>query len=189
MFDPSEEHARECDRADPLARFRDRFLIPPRPNGQPTIYLCGHSLGLQPKAVRTFLEQELDDWAQLGVEAHLHGRSPWYNYHETVRQPLARLVGAQPHEVVAMNSLTVNLHLMLASFYRPHGSRRRILIEAGAFSSDRHAVTSHLAWHGVDPAEALIELAPAAGADTVTHEAIEAHLAHHGEQKQTLNQR
>ena len=113
------------------------------------------------------LEQELDDWAQLGVEGHEHARRPWVPYHENARPGLAALTGAQPDEVVAMNSLTVNLHLMLASFYRPAGERRRILIEAGAFSSDRHAVASQIAWHGLDPEGTLLELAPRAGEDTM----------------------
>jgi kynureninase len=176
------EEARARDAADPLRPLRARFAHPRDAQGQEKLYLCGHSLGLMPLEARAAVTQELDDWAGLAVEGHEHGRRPWIPYHENLTAQLAVLAGAQAREVIAMNSLTVNLHLMLASFYRPHGARRRILIEAGAFSSDRHAVTSHLAWHGIDAAEALVELAPHAGEDTVSHEAIEAYLEHHGEQ-------
>ena len=148
--------ARALDAADPLRPFRARFAHPGAAEGAPKVYLCGHSLGLMPLAVRAAVTQELDDWARLGVEGHEQALRPWIPYHENLTAGLAALTGAQAGEVIAMNSLTVNLQLMLASFYRPQGERRRILIEAGAFSSDRHAVTSHLAWHGVDPARALI---------------------------------
>jgi kynureninase len=174
--------ARALDAGDPLRGFRARFAQPTRPDGEPKVYLCGHSLGLMPLAARALITQELDDWARLAVDGHEHAHRPWIPYHDNLTAGLAALTGAAAGEVVAMNSLTVNLHLMLASFYRAKGARRRILIEAGAFSSDRHAVTSHLAWAGVDPAEALIELAPAAGADTVPESAIEAHLEQHGAQ-------
>ncbi|HEX9105770.1 MAG TPA: kynureninase [Longimicrobiales bacterium] len=174
--------ARALDAADPLRPFRARFAQPCRADGTPKVYLCGHSLGLMPLAARATVMQELDDWAHLGVEGHEHAQRPWIPYHENLTAGLAALTGAQAGEVVAMNSLTVNLHLMLASFYRPRGERRRVLIEAGAFSSDRHAVTSHLAWHGIDPAQALIELAPAVGEDCVPHSALEACLAQYGSQ-------
>lgn len=174
--------ARALDEADPLRAYRARFAHPSDARGVAKVYLCGHSLGLMPLAARELVMQELDDWAHLGVEGHEHARRPWIPYHENLTAGLAALTGAGPAEVIAMNSLTVNLHLMLASFYRPQGARRRILIEAGAFSSDRHAVTSHMAWHGIDPAQALVELAPAAGEDTVPHSAIEAYLEEHGAQ-------
>jgi kynureninase len=174
--------AQELDAADPLRRFRARFAQPSSADGTPKVYLCGHSLGLMPLEARATVAQELDDWARLGVEGHEHARRPWIPYHENLTAGLAALTGAHAGEVVAMNSLTVNLHLMLASFYRPQEQRRRILIEAGAFSSDRHAVTSHLAWHGVDPAQALIELAPAVGEDSVPESAIEACLDEYGSQ-------
>jgi kynureninase len=176
------EAARALDAADPLRPFRARFAQPTDAGGTARVYLCGHSLGLMPLAARELVTQELDDWARLAVDGHEHARRPWIPYHENLTSGLAALTGARADEVVAMNSLTVNLHLMLASFYRPHGARRRILIEAGAFSSDRHAVTSHLAWAGVDPAEALIELAPAAGEDTVPQSSIEACLEQYGSQ-------
>ncbi len=174
--------ARALDAADPLRRFRACFAQPSNADGTPKVYLCGHSLGLMPLAARAAVTQELDDWARLAVEGHEHAQRPWIPYHENLTAGLASLTGARAGEVVAMNSLTVNLHLMLASFYRPRGERRRILIEAGAFSSDRHAVTSHLAWHGLDPAQALIELAPAAGEDAVPESAIEACLDEYGPQ-------
>lgn len=174
------EQARARDREDPLRDFRERFMHPVDERGAPLLYLCGHSLGLQPRAARELVAEELDEWAQRAVEGHEHARRPWIPYHENLRSGLAELTGARPGEVVAMNSLTVNLHLMFASFYRPAGARRRILIEAGAFSSDRHAVASQIAWHGLDPQDNLIELAPAAGADLIEERAIEATLEKHG---------
>ena len=176
------EDARALDAADPLRSFRARFAQPTAASGASQVYLCGHSLGLMPLAARALVTQELDDWARLGVEGHEHAQRPWIPYHENLTAGLAALTGAHAGEVIAMNSLTVNLHLMLASFYRPQGARRRILIEAGAFSSDRHAVTSHLAWHGMDPAEALIELAPVVGEDNGPESSIEACLEQYGPQ-------
>jgi kynureninase len=153
---PDEEYARHLDAADPLAHFRDQFLIPPGPDGKPCVYLCGHSLGLQPKAARDFVLQELDVWAALGVEGHFRGRSPWYSYHELFRESGARLVGAEPGEVVFMNSLTVNLHLMLATFYQPTRERFRILTDEPSFPSDLYALQTHLRHRGQDPADALL---------------------------------
>ncbi|MGA3157067.1 MAG: kynureninase [Steroidobacteraceae bacterium] len=155
--------AAAADRADPLRDYREHFALPQTPDGRPLCYLSGHSLGLAPKAARARLEEALGDWEQRGVLGHEQGHAPWIDYAEPLRVPLAALCGAQPDEVVAMNSLSVNLHLLLASFYRPSGARRQILIEAGAFPSDRHVVTSQLQWHGIDPAQALIELAPRPG--------------------------
>jgi kynureninase len=171
--------ARERDARDPLAGFRERFALPPAAGGQPLVYLCGHSLGLLPLAARALVNEELEEWAQLAVQAHEHGQRPWVPYHQNLTAGLAALAGARPDEVIAMNSLTVNLHLMLASFYRPQGRRTRILMEAGAFASDRHAVTSQIAWHGLDPQHALLELPPPAGAATLPEELIEAYLARH----------
>ena len=172
--------ARAHDARDPLAFFRERFALPLDPRGEPLVYLGGHSLGLMPLTARELVNEELEEWARLAVQAHEHGRRPWVPYHENLTAGLAALTGARPDEVVAMNSLTVNLHLMLASFYRPQGKRTRILIEAGAFASDRHAVTSQIAWRGLDPESELLELAPAAGEATVSEEAIDACLARHG---------
>jgi kynureninase len=148
------DFAAELDHADPLARFREAFLIPRRPDGQPATYFCGHSLGLQPRALRPLLEQELDDWARLGVEAHFKGTTPWYAYHEAFRDVGARLVGARPGEVVMMNSLTVNLHLMLVTFYRPRPGRGKILVDEPVFPSDLYALQSQLRLHGLHPADA-----------------------------------
>jgi kynureninase len=172
--------AQARDARDPLAGFRARFALPRDEGGEPLVYLCGHSLGLLPLAARELVNEELEEWARLAVQAHEHGRRPWVPYHENLTAGLAALAGARPDEVVAMNSLTVNLHLMLASFYRPEGRRTRILIEAGAFASDRHAVASQIAWRGLDPESELLELAPAAGESTVPEEAIEACLARYG---------
>ena len=157
-WEGAEEEARRLDSEDPLASFRDRFHLPPGPDGKPAVYLCGNSLGLMPRDVPGLVSQELADWAQLAVDAHFRGATPWYGYHESVRQPLARLVGAHPHEVVAMNSLTVNLHLMMASFFRPQGERRKILIESAAFPSDGYAVRSQLQLHGLDPEGDLLQV-------------------------------
>src|SRR5579862_1084710 len=173
------EQARTRDASDPLRHFRERFMLPADERGAPLVYLCGHSLGLQPLAARALVTEELDAWAQRAVEGHEHGGRPWVPYHQNLAAGLAALAGADPSEVVAMNSLTVNLHLMLASFYRPRGKRTRILIEAGAFSSDRHAVASQIAWHGLDPEKTLIELAPEAGSDLIDPTALEASIARH----------
>jgi kynureninase len=174
--------AQARDAADPLRAFRARFALPRDARGEPLLYLCGHSLGLLPLAARELVNEELDAWARLAVLGHEQARRPWIPYHENLTAGLTALTGAGADEVIAMNSLTVNLHLMLASFYRPQGKRTRILIETGAFSSDRHAVTSQIAWRGLDPESTLIELAPPPGTDTVPEEAIEASLARHGEE-------
>jgi kynureninase len=174
--------ARALDAADALAPLRARFTLPQGADGVARTYLCGHSLGLQPLGARALIGEELEDWARLAVEGHEHARRPWVPYHENLAPGLAALAGAGRDEVVAMNSLTVNLHLMLASFYRPHGARRRILIEAGAFSSDRHAVTSQIAWHDLDPQSTLLELAPPPGSELLSEEHLEACLREHGEQ-------
>lgn len=169
------------DARDPLREYRSRFFIPRHTNGQECIYLCGNSLGLQPKTVPEKVEQELKDWAELGVEGHLHARNPWIRYHEFLAESTARLVGANPPEVVVMNSLTVNLHLMMVSFYRPTPSRYKILIEAGAFPSDQYAVKSQLQFHGYVPAEGLIELPLRKGEALHRTEDIEAFIEREGE--------
>jgi kynureninase len=159
MTQPTDEDfARHLDAADPLAYFRDQFLIPPGPDGKPCVYLCGHSLGLQPKAAREFVTQELDDWATLGVEGHFRGKSPWYDYHELFRDVGARLVGAKPGEVVFMNSLTVNLHLMLATFYQPTRERYCIVTDEPSFPSDLYALQTHLRHRGQDPNAGLLHI-------------------------------
>jgi len=175
----SERHALARDAADPLAGFRSEFHIP-QLDGREQLYFCGNSLGLQPKSTAAAVISELEDWAAFGVEAHFRGRNPWMPYHHALREPLAALVGAEPQEVVAMNSLTVNLHLLMATFYTPTAERPAILIEAGAFPSDRHAVESQIRFHGFDPARDLIELAGDEPGGTVSMAAIEQALAEHG---------
>ncbi len=151
------------DRADPLAGFAEEFHHPHDDAGRRLVYLGGHSLGLQPKSVSQYVEQELKDWQRLGVLGHHLAQRPWIGYHEHASAPLAALVGAHETEVVAMNSLTVNLHLMMVSFFRPNLARNRILIEKSAFPSDRYAVVSQLAFHGLNAAEHLIEIEPRPG--------------------------
>lgn len=175
----SNDYADQLDRADSLASFRDRFHIPKHANGD-QIYLCGNSLGLQPKSVKTVLQQELDDWAALGVEGHFHAKHPWMPYHSELRDLLAETVGARPVEVVAMNSLTVNLHLLMVSFYRPNAERAAIVIEQGAFPSDRYAVESQIRFHGFDPAECLIEIAADPDTGLIPTDALESCLREHG---------
>jgi kynureninase len=179
-FEPDLAFARRLDAEDPLGSFRNRFLLPRRPAGTHQVYLCGHSLGLQPAAARALVEQELDDWARLGVEGHFRGRAPWYNYHETLRDAGAQLVGGLPHEVVFMNSLTVNLHLLLATFYRPYGARRCILIDEPAFPSDLYAVQSQIHWHDLDPGECLLIVRPREGEHTIHMEDVDDLLARRG---------
>lgn len=173
--------ARNLDRIDPLRKFRRLFHIPVV-NGKPSIYLCGNSLGLEPRSVKKFLLEELDDWANLGVEGHLHGRRPWLYYHHLTKKPLARLVGSKPSEVVAMNQLTVNLHVMLTTFYRPTASRFKIIMEAGAFSSDQYAVESQVRLHQLDPNDALVEIAPRTGEHGLRTEDILSVIQKHGSQ-------
>lgn len=166
------EWAQEQDRADPLASFRDRFTIPRGADGSSQIYLCGNSLGLQPLGARQAVMDELDDWAEFAVEGHFRGRKPWMHYHDLVRDDLAQVVGAKPLEVVAMNSLTTNLHLMMASFYRPTATRNAVLIEQDAFPSDRYAVDAQIRWHGHDPASARINLRGDEPEGTVSDQAV-----------------
>jgi kynureninase len=163
---------KDLDAADTLGKYREKFLFPEGKNGKPAIYLCGNSLGLQPKTVRSQLDQELNDWARLGVKGHHHAGSPWLPYHEQFREPGARLVGAKSGEVVMMNSLTANLHLMMVSFYRPVGKRTKILIEASAFPSDTYAVKSQIRYHGLDPKEHLLIVKPREGETTIRTEDV-----------------
>jgi len=174
-----ERAARKRDADDPLPTRRAEFHIPPHGDGE-VAYLAGNSLGLQPKALRARLGAELDDWARLGVEGHLEARRPWFAYHELLREPTARLVGALPREVVVMNSLTVNLHLLMVSFYRPTPERPAILIEDAAFPSDSYAVRSQAAWHGYDPDRTVIRLRPRPGEAALRSEDVVAYLAEHG---------
>jgi len=181
-FEPGEPFARKQDEIDSLAGFRERFHIPPGPDGRPCVYLCGNSLGLQPKAARALVEQELDDWARLGVEGHFRGRSPWYPYHEQFRDTGARLVGALPGEVVMMNSLTVNLHLLMATFYRPSGKRTKLLIDEPSFPSDLYAVASQVRHHGLDPADHLLTVGPRPSESLLHEEDMESLLRQRGDE-------
>jgi kynureninase len=182
-FPAGEEGARALDARDPLASFRERFCVPPSPShddGRESVYLCGNSLGLQPRALAEAMRHELEDWARLGVEGHFHGRHPWYSYHEPMREPAARVVGALPHEVVVMNSLTVNLHLLMTSFFRPQGKRRKLLIDAPTFPSDVYAAKSQLRVHGIDPADGLVEVGPREEEHTLRTEDVLEVLAEQG---------
>jgi kynureninase len=181
-FSTREEFAQQLDTEDPLRSFRDRFHLPLGKNGEPLIYFAGNSLGLMPKTAKPIVEQELDDWATLAVDAHLEGKTPWYSYHETLRAPAARLVGAQPIEVICMNSLTVNLHLMLATFYRPTKSRFKILMEEPAFPSDTYAIKTQIVHHGLSAKEALILARPHRGEFTVRTEEILDLIERHAEE-------
>jgi kynureninase len=179
-------YAIEQDADDALAPLRELFHLPRRSDGTPAVYLCGHSLGLQPKAVAQTMNEELSVWAERGVEGHFDVARPWVSYHEQLAPALARLAGALPHEVVAMNSLTVNLHLMLASFYRPQGQRTKLLIEKRAFSSDRYAMHSHIAQRGLDPATTLVEIEPRAGEQLFDAEDICAYIEQHAHELATI---
>lgn len=181
-FSDDKNLAERLHNEDTLRHYRSRFFIPKDKDGNEVIYLCGNSLGLQPKTVRQYVEQELDDWARLGVEGHFHARNPWMPYHELLTEQTARLVGAKPIEVVVMNTLTVNLHLMLVTFYRPTTRRHKIVIEAHTFPSDRYAVESHIRFHGFDPRRSLVELQPRSGEATLRTEDIEDVLEADGEE-------
>ena len=180
-LDTSLDAARARDAADPLASFRDRFHIPVRRDGTDVTYLCGNSLGLQPKSAARFVTEELDAWRTRAVGGHMAGARPWLAYHEYAARGAASLVGADPLEVVNMNTLTVNLHLMMVSFYRPTPERHRILVERPTFPSDRYAVTSQVEFHGYDPTTSLIDVSPRDGEATIAMEDIEATLERDGE--------
>lgn len=171
QFEFTHKYALAQDAADTLRHFRDQFVFPEH-KGQKVRYCCGNSLGLQPKGVRDALNAELDQWAEHGVEGHFKGAMPWMYYHKFLTPQAARLVGAKPHEVVVMNTLTVNLHLMMVSFYRPTATRFKIIMEGGAFPSDQYAVESQVRWHGFDPETAIVEVMPREGEDTLRGEDI-----------------
>ena len=166
------EFARSLDEKDELAEYRKQYLIPKTKDGKEWIYMAGNSLGLQPVRVREYIGEELDDWAKHGVEGHWDARHPWLPYHENLTEMAARLVGGKPIEVVIMNTLTVNLHLMMVSFYRPTKERYKIIIEADAFPSDRYAVDSQAKFHGFDPSTAVVALKPREGEYTLRPEDI-----------------
>ncbi len=182
MFFADETFAREMDAQDPLRNFREQFYVPLGKDGKPLIYFAGNSLGLMPKSARAIVEEELNNWERLGVDAHHAAGTPWYSYHEALREPTARLVGAKPLEVVCMNSLTVNLHLMMATFYRPTKSRFKILMEDPAFPSDTYAIKTQIAHHGLDPKDALILARPRKGEFTIRTEDILDLIKKHADQ-------
>ncbi len=173
--------ALEMDAHDELSGYREQFHIPITPEGKECLYFCGNSLGLQPKRAREYVDQELEDWARFAVEGHFHARHPWLPYHEFLAEQTARLVGAKPIEVVVMNTLTINLHLMLVSFYRPTPTRYKIVMEANAFPSDQYAVKSQLRFHGLTPEDALVMLQPRPGEKTLRTEDIEAFIQKEGD--------
>src|SRR5437588_9333586 len=172
QFCTGEDFAKKLDAEDPLRGFREKFHLPLGKDGKPLLYFAGNSLGLMPKPAREIVDQELDDWARLGVDAHLDAKTPWYTYHEPLREPAARMVGAKPVEVICMNSLTVNLHLMMATFYRPTTSRFKILMEDAAFPSDTYAIKTQIRHHGLDPKSALVLASPRENEFTVRSEDV-----------------
>ncbi len=179
-FRDSREFARKLDAEDKLAGFRERFHIPIHANGQEVLYFCGHSLGLQPKSAADFIVDELSDWQHLGVRGHFEAQRPWLPYHEYLTDLTARLVGARPIEVVHMNTLTVNLHLMMVSFYRPTPVRHKILIETPAFPSDHYAVWSQIRFHGFDPDTSLLTIGPRGGESSIRREDLDTMIEREG---------
>lgn len=176
------DYAKEQDQNDPLKDYRKKFHIPTDQNGKELVYLCGNSLGLQPKTTKDYIDQELNDWAQLGVEGHTEAKNPWLPYHEFLTENMAKVVGAKPIEVVVMNTLTANLHFMMVSFYKPTAKRYKILIESDAFPSDKYAVESQLRHHGYDDKDGLILWKPREGEELLRYEDLEGLLDKHGEE-------
>lgn len=178
IFENTIDFAKAMDAKDPLRRFRSEFLFPQH-EGNDAIYFCGNSLGLQPKKTREYILKQLDNWSEYGVEGHFKTETPWMYYQKTTKESLAKLIGAKPIEVVAMNQLTVNLHLMLVSFYRPTAQRYKIIMEATAFPSDQYAIESQVKFHGYTPEDAIVEIAPRAGEYTLRKEDILACIEEH----------
>jgi kynureninase len=181
IFNTSKKFAEEMDVKDPLRSYQDSFYIPTQTSGERHIYLCGNSLGLQPKNTRDFIDQELKDWQNLGVEGHFYAKNPWLPYHEFLSESYSRIIGAKTSEVVAMNTLSVNLHLMFVSFYQPNKERFKIVIENDAFPSDIYAVESHLKHHNLDPKDVLIKMKPRVGEDVLRTEDILELLSNEGD--------
>ena len=176
------EFAKQLDKEDKLASYRDQFHIPKDKNGNDWLYFTGNSLGLQPKSTQKYIQQELDDWAKFGVEGHFEAKNPWLNYHELLTDKMAKIVGAKPIEVVVMNTLTVNLHLLMASFYQPTKTKYKIVIESDAFPSDRYAVQSQLKFHGFDEEDGIIEWKPNEEEETLNIEDLESILEFEGDE-------
>ena len=181
QYEYSESFAKQLDKADEISHFRNRFHIP-QFAGKDTHYFTGNSLGLQPKSVKELVNEELDSWAEHGVEGHFEGKRPWFHYHKFTKAMMAKIVGGQASEVVVMNSLTVNLHLMMVSFYQPTKSRFKIITEAGAFPSDQYTLETQARFHGFNPDEAIIELEPRAGEETLRTEDILDEIKKHSDQ-------
>src|SRR5213593_674765 len=181
-FSAEEQFALQLDSEDPLRHFRQKFHLPLGKDDRPLIYFAGNSLGLMPKTAHAIVEEELDNWAKLGVDAHHATGTPWYSYHEALRDPTARLAGAKPVEVICMNSLTVNLHLMMATFYRPTKSRFKILMEYPAFPSDTYAIKTQIVHHGLNPKDALILARPRQDAFTIQTEDVVDLIEKHADQ-------
>jgi len=182
QFSADQDFAREMDAQDPLRDFREHFYLPVGKDGKPLIYFAGNSLGPMPKSARHIVEEELDNWAALAVDAHHAAGTPWYSYHEALREPISRLVGAKPTEVICMNSLTVNLHLMMATLYRPTKSRFKILMEEPAFPSDTYAIKTQIVHHGLSPKDALVLARPRKGEFTVRTEDVVDLIEKHADQ-------
>ena len=181
-FSANEDLALELDAQDPQRRFRQQFHLPLSKDGKPVIYFAGNSLGLMPKSSKQIVEEELENWERLGVDAHHAAGTPWYTYHQSLRESTARLVGAKAVEVICMNSLTVNLHLMMATFYRPTKSRFKLLMEEPAFPSDTYAIKTQIIHHGLDPKEALVLVRPRKGEFTIRTEDFVELIATHADQ-------
>lgn len=171
LFENTSTFAKQLDERDELKTFRQQFYLPQH-NGEDVVYFTGNSLGLQPKSTKNYIEQELNDWAKFGVEGHFLAKNPWLSYHELLTEKMAKIVGALPSETVMMNQLTVNLHLLMVSFYRPTKQRYKILCEAKAFPSDQYALQSQVKFHGYSIEDALIEIAPREGEYVLRHEDI-----------------
>jgi kynureninase len=180
-YENSPSYALDADMRDILKNFRQQFYMPHQ-GSKTLIYFCGNSLGLQPKNIKPLLNEELSKWGEMGVEGHFKGKRPWMEYHKLLKEPISKLVGAMTEEVVSMNALSVNLHLLLVSFYRPEGKRTKLIIEGGAFPSDQYAVQTQLEWHGLKPEEHLIELSPRQGEHCLRTEDIESTIAKVGDE-------
>lgn len=185
-FGYSEVFARQQDQQDRLAHFRERFHFP-KVNGEDAIYFCGNSLGLQPKSVKDYLDRELANWANLAVDGHFQGEDAWFYVRKKSKPALAEIVGAQEHEVVAMNNLSVNLHLLMVSFYQPTYERYKIIVEAGAFPSDQYMLETQIKFHGLDPLDVLIELKPRPGEHTLRTEDIVEEIRKQGDSLALVN--
>ena len=181
-YQNSLDYAKQLDREDPLSYLRKEFHIPKDKHGKEWLYFTGNSLGLQPKITEKYIRQELEDWANLGVEGHFEAKNPWLSYHELLTDTMAKIVGAKPIEVVVMNTLTTNIHLLMVSFYQPTKTKYKIIIESDAFPSDRYAVQSQLSFHGFDPEEALLEWKPKEGKELLELEDLEYLLDTHGDE-------